>query len=42
MGYVDWLRTDFGGQKERKFWPGSNDIGRACNIFHAEHVSGSK
>ena len=31
-----------GDRKRENFWPGSNDIGRACNIFHAEHVSGSK
>lgn len=36
------LCTDFGGQKARKMCHGGNDIGRACNMSHAEQVAGRK
>lgn len=38
MVYVDRLCTDFGEQEKRKMCQCSNDIGRACNMSHAERV----
>ena len=40
MVYMDKLCTDFGGQKERKVCHSGNDIGRGCNMSHAEQVVG--
>ena len=38
MVYVDGLCTDFGEQEKREMCRYSNDIGRACNMSHAERV----
>lgn len=40
--HMNELCTDFGGQKARKRCHGGNDIGRACNMSHAEQVAGRK
>lgn len=40
MVYIDRLCIDFGGQKQREVCHSSNDIGRTCNMSHAEQVAG--
>ena len=39
MVYVYRLCTDFGEQEKREMCRCSNDIGRACNMSHAERVA---
>ncbi len=42
MVYMDRVCTDFGGQQKRKMCRSGKDIGRACNMSHAEQVAGEK
>ncbi len=42
MVYGDRFCTDFGGQQKRKMCRSGKDIGRACNMSHAEQVAGEK
>lgn len=40
MQYMNTLYTDFLGEQEKEKCHSCNDMGRACNMSHAEQVAG--